>query len=102
MNNNFQKIVVLLLLLIACIIFPLLLILVIPMGIYYFGKSQNDKSEIDNYIESELLNKTPKEIEKFRNNVLHNSQDPNATEAERANSKYLLNYLDNRKLKGTK
>jgi hypothetical protein len=100
MNNNFQKSVVLLLLLIACIIFPFLLIIVIPMGIYYFGKKQYNKSEIDDLIESQLLNKTPVEIENFRIYMLDLSQNFNATEVERDNAKYALNYLNKRNLKG--
>jgi len=100
MNDDFQKIVVILLLLIACIIFPFLLIIVVPMGIYYFGKSQNNKSDVDDLIESQLFNKTPKEIENFRIYMINLSQDSNATEVERANAKYALNYLNKRKLNG--
>ena len=100
MNNDFQKLVVILLLLIACVIFPFLLILVIPMGIYYYGKSQNNKSKLDDVIESQLLNKTPLEIENYRIYMFNLSQDPNATMDERVKAKLILDYLNKRKPKG--
>ena len=72
----------------------------------YMGDSDSEsedeynKSDVDDLIESQLFNKTPKEIENFRIYMINLSQDSNATEVERANAKYALNYLNKRKLNG--
>ena len=100
MNNDLQKVIGGLILIVVCIIFPPLIIIAVPMGIYYSSKASNEKQKINAFLEQQFGGKTPKELEKIRITYVEMSMNPYATEVERANAKYIVKYIEEKMYNG--
>lgn len=99
MNNDFQKVIVGFILLIVCIIFPFLLIVIVPAGLYYMTKESNEKQKVNEFLEQQFKGKSHIELEEIRINYLNMANNPLSTEAEKANAKYIVKFIEEKKYK---
>ena len=100
MDKTLQQSGCLFVIAILCIIFPLFAIIGLPMIIFLaikIIKGFNEKSKVNKILEEQTKYLSPAELEEMRITFLMKALDPYTNEVERANAKFIVEFIEKNK-----